>query len=50
MQTTASAAGTSLVPVLVGGLSPSDAPLWSGVAWVPGTSAGLVPGAILFTC
>lgn len=49
MQTTASAAGTSLVPVLVGGLSPSDAPLWSGVAWVPGTSAGLVPGAILFT-
>ena len=49
MQTMASAAGTSLAPVIVGALTPTEAPLWSGALWVPNTVSQLVPGAFLFT-
>lgn len=49
MQTMASAAGTSLAPVIVGALTPAEAPLWAGALWVPNTVSELVPGAFLFT-
>ena len=49
MQTMPSAAGTSLAPVIVGALTPAEAPLWSGTLWVPTTDPLLVPGAFLFT-
>ena len=49
MQTMASAAGTSLAPVVVGALTPTEAPLWSGALWVPNTDSQLAPGAFLFT-
>ncbi len=49
MQTMVSATGTSLVPVIVGALTPTEAPLWSGALWLPNTVSQLVPGAFLFT-
>ncbi len=49
MQTMVAAAGTSLAPVIVGALTPVEAPLWSGALWVPNSVSQLVPGAFLFT-
>lgn len=49
MQTIASAAGVSLVPVLVSGLVPVEAPLWAGTLWAASPADNLRPGAFLFT-
>jgi hypothetical protein len=49
LQTSASDAGVSLSPVLVGGLVPEDAALWTGSLWRASTGAGLTSGSFLFT-
>jgi hypothetical protein len=49
LQTSASEAGVSLAPVLVGGLVPEDAPLWAGQVWRTSVASGLTPGAVVFT-
>ena len=49
LQTSVSEAGPSLVPVLVSGLVPVEAPLWSGSLWQATSSRDLTPGAFLFT-
>ena len=49
LQTSASEAGVSLAPALVGGLVPEDAPLWAGQVWRTSVASGLTPGAVVFT-
>jgi len=49
LQTSVSEAGASLAPVLVSGLVPVEAPLWSGSLWLATSSRDLTPGAFLFT-
>lgn len=49
LQTSASEVGVALAPVLVGGLVPEDAALWTGSLWRASTGAGLTPGSFLFT-
>lgn len=49
LQTSASEAGVALAPVLVGGLVPEDAALWTGSLWRASTGTGLTPGSFLFT-